>query len=111
MMQGRTSGRGITKPHYSSALINNAATLESQMRLDSMEASRLERIFAVNVLGSMICAREATEGNALGKTRWGLTSERDPAHPCSLRTSNYSRDIIGQTKIITILFLRIIAYT
>src|SRR6266700_2466244 len=37
-----------------SALINNAATLESQMRLDSMEASRLERIFAVNVLGSMI---------------------------------------------------------
>jgi NAD(P)-dependent dehydrogenase (short-subunit alcohol dehydrogenase family) len=42
-----------------SALINNAATLEPQMRLDSMEASRLERIFAVNVLGSMICAREA----------------------------------------------------
>jgi NAD(P)-dependent dehydrogenase (short-subunit alcohol dehydrogenase family) len=42
-----------------SALINNAATLEPQMRLDSMEAPRLERIFAVNVLGSMICAREA----------------------------------------------------
>jgi NAD(P)-dependent dehydrogenase (short-subunit alcohol dehydrogenase family) len=42
-----------------SALINNAATLEPQMRLDSMEASRLERIFAVNVLGSMLCAREA----------------------------------------------------
>ena len=42
-----------------SALVNNAATLESQMRLDSMEASRIERIFAVNVRGSMICAREA----------------------------------------------------
>lgn len=42
-----------------SALVNNAATLESQMRLDSMEASRIERIFAVNVVGSMICAREA----------------------------------------------------
>jgi NAD(P)-dependent dehydrogenase (short-subunit alcohol dehydrogenase family) len=42
-----------------SALVNNAATLERQMRLDSMEASRLERIFAVNVVGSMICAREA----------------------------------------------------
>ena len=41
------------------ALVNNAATLEPQMRLDSMDASRLERIFAVNVLGSMICAREA----------------------------------------------------
>jgi NAD(P)-dependent dehydrogenase (short-subunit alcohol dehydrogenase family) len=42
-----------------SALVNNAATLERQMRLDSMEASRLERIFAVNVVGSMVCAREA----------------------------------------------------
>jgi NAD(P)-dependent dehydrogenase (short-subunit alcohol dehydrogenase family) len=41
------------------ALVNNAATLEQQMRLESMEASRIERIFAVNVLGSMICAREA----------------------------------------------------
>jgi NAD(P)-dependent dehydrogenase (short-subunit alcohol dehydrogenase family) len=42
-----------------SALVNNAATLEPQMRLDAMEASRIERIFAVNVFGSMICAREA----------------------------------------------------
>jgi NAD(P)-dependent dehydrogenase (short-subunit alcohol dehydrogenase family) len=42
-----------------SALVNNAATLEPQMRLDAMEASRIERIFAVNVLGSMLCAREA----------------------------------------------------
>jgi len=41
------------------ALVNNAATLEPQMRLDSMDASRIERIFGVNVLGSMICAREA----------------------------------------------------
>lgn len=42
-----------------SALINNAATLEPQMRLDAMDAARIERIFSVNVLGSMICAREA----------------------------------------------------
>ncbi len=42
-----------------SALINNAATLEPQMRLDSMELSRMQRIFAVNVFGSMLCAREA----------------------------------------------------
>lgn len=42
-----------------SALVNNAATLEIQTRLDSMEASRIQRIFAVNVLGAMICAREA----------------------------------------------------
>ena len=41
------------------ALVNNAATLEPQMRLDAMDAARIERIFAVNVFGSMICAREA----------------------------------------------------
>ena len=44
-----------------SALVNNAATLEGQMRLDSMEAARIERILAVNVVGSMICAREAVK--------------------------------------------------
>ena len=41
------------------ALVNNAATLEAQMRLDQMDAARMERIFAVNVFGSMLCAREA----------------------------------------------------
>ncbi|MGA2714434.1 MAG: SDR family oxidoreductase [Bryobacteraceae bacterium] len=44
-----------------SALVNNAATLERQARLDSMEASRIERILAVNVVGSMVCAREAVK--------------------------------------------------
>jgi NAD(P)-dependent dehydrogenase (short-subunit alcohol dehydrogenase family) len=42
-----------------SALVNNAGTLERQMRLDSMEPARIERVFAVNVLGSFLCAREA----------------------------------------------------
>jgi NAD(P)-dependent dehydrogenase (short-subunit alcohol dehydrogenase family) len=42
-----------------SALVNNAATLEPQMRLDAMDAARIQRVFSVNVLGSMICAREA----------------------------------------------------
>jgi NAD(P)-dependent dehydrogenase (short-subunit alcohol dehydrogenase family) len=42
-----------------SALVNNAATLEQQMRLDSMDAARLKRVFAVNVIGSFLCAREA----------------------------------------------------
>jgi NAD(P)-dependent dehydrogenase (short-subunit alcohol dehydrogenase family) len=41
------------------ALVNNAAALEPQMRLDSMDAARLERVFAVNVIGSFLCAREA----------------------------------------------------
>lgn len=41
------------------ALVNNAATLQPQMRLDSMTAERVSLILAVNVLGSLICAREA----------------------------------------------------
>jgi NAD(P)-dependent dehydrogenase (short-subunit alcohol dehydrogenase family) len=41
------------------ALVNNAATLETQMRLDAMDAARLGRIFATNVIGSFLCAREA----------------------------------------------------
>jgi NAD(P)-dependent dehydrogenase (short-subunit alcohol dehydrogenase family) len=41
------------------ALVNNAATLEPQMRLDSMDAARLHRMFATNSIGSFLCAREA----------------------------------------------------
>jgi NAD(P)-dependent dehydrogenase (short-subunit alcohol dehydrogenase family) len=41
------------------ALVNNAATLEFQMRLDSMDAGRLHRMFATNVIGTLLCAREA----------------------------------------------------
>jgi len=41
------------------ALVNNAATLEHQMRLDSMDAARMGRMFATNVIGTMLCAREA----------------------------------------------------
>jgi NAD(P)-dependent dehydrogenase (short-subunit alcohol dehydrogenase family) len=41
------------------ALVNNAGTLEQQMRLDTMDAGRLQRIFTSNSIGPMICAREA----------------------------------------------------
>ena len=41
------------------ALVNNAGILEPQMRVEDMEAARLARIFAVNVTGSFLCAREA----------------------------------------------------
>jgi NAD(P)-dependent dehydrogenase (short-subunit alcohol dehydrogenase family) len=41
------------------ALVNNAGTLEQQMRLEQMDAARLERVFAVNVIGSFLCSREA----------------------------------------------------
>lgn len=40
-------------------LVNNAGVLERQMRLESFDAERLRRIFEVNVLGSILCAREA----------------------------------------------------
>lgn len=41
------------------ALVNNAGILERQSRVDAMDAARLTRIFATNVTGSFICAREA----------------------------------------------------
>ncbi len=42
-----------------SALVNNAATIERQARLDTMDAARLSRTFATNVVGSFLCSREA----------------------------------------------------
>ena len=41
------------------ALVNNAATLEPQMRLADMDAARMHRMFSVNTIGPMLCAREA----------------------------------------------------
>ncbi|WP_334188764.1 SDR family oxidoreductase [Noviherbaspirillum sp.] len=41
------------------ALVNNAGILERQMRLEQMDAARLSRVFAANVIGSFLCAREA----------------------------------------------------
>ena len=46
-------------PGGPTALVNNAATLENQMRLDSIDRARIDRIFATNVFGSFLCAREA----------------------------------------------------
>lgn len=41
------------------ALVNNAGVLDTQMRLDEVDAPRVERILRVNVLGAILCAREA----------------------------------------------------
>ncbi len=40
-------------------LVNNAGILETQMRVENMDAARLERVFATNVIGPFLCAREA----------------------------------------------------
>lgn len=41
------------------ALVNNAGGLETQMRVDAMDAARLHRTLANNVIGPFLCAREA----------------------------------------------------
>lgn len=42
-----------------SALVNNAGILEKQSRLDQIDEARLRRVFATNVTGAFLCAREA----------------------------------------------------
>ena len=41
------------------ALVNNAGILARQMRVEQMDAARINRILATNVTGSFLCAREA----------------------------------------------------
>jgi NAD(P)-dependent dehydrogenase (short-subunit alcohol dehydrogenase family) len=41
------------------ALVNNAGILAARARVDQADAARLARLFAVNVVGSFLCAREA----------------------------------------------------
>jgi NAD(P)-dependent dehydrogenase (short-subunit alcohol dehydrogenase family) len=43
------------------ALVNNAAVLATQMPVAQMSAARLNRIFAVNITGCFLCAREAVK--------------------------------------------------
>jgi len=44
-----------------SALVNNAGVVDRTSRVDAMSAERLQRMFAVNVFGSFMCAREAVQ--------------------------------------------------
>ncbi len=41
------------------ALVNNAGVLETQMRVEAMDAARMRRILATNVVGPLLCCREA----------------------------------------------------
>ena len=41
------------------ALVNNAARMERQMRLEEMDGGRVQRLFAANAIGTILCAREA----------------------------------------------------
>ncbi len=42
-----------------SALVNNAGVVDVACRVEAMTVERLQRMFATNVIGSMVCAREA----------------------------------------------------
>ena len=44
-----------------SALVNNAGVLETQTRVDSIDAARIGRVFATNVTGAFLCARETVK--------------------------------------------------
>jgi NAD(P)-dependent dehydrogenase (short-subunit alcohol dehydrogenase family) len=41
------------------ALVNNAGVVDVSARLDEMSLARLRRMFDINVIGSLVCAREA----------------------------------------------------
>jgi NAD(P)-dependent dehydrogenase (short-subunit alcohol dehydrogenase family) len=41
------------------ALVNNAGILETQTRVEHIDAARIDRVFATNVRGVFLCAREA----------------------------------------------------
>ncbi|MDH5265708.1 MAG: SDR family NAD(P)-dependent oxidoreductase, partial [Betaproteobacteria bacterium] len=41
------------------ALVNNVGILEPQGRVENIDGARLQRVFATNVIGSFLCAREA----------------------------------------------------
>jgi NAD(P)-dependent dehydrogenase (short-subunit alcohol dehydrogenase family) len=43
------------------ALVNSAGVVDFKARLDEMSAARIERMLRINVIGSMLCAREAVK--------------------------------------------------
>ncbi|MBC7718452.1 MAG: SDR family oxidoreductase [Chitinophagaceae bacterium] len=50
------------------ALVNNAGVVDATARVDAMTLARLQHMFAVNVFGSFLCAREAVKRMS---TRYG----------------------------------------
>ncbi len=42
-------------------LVNNAGVVDAASRVDAMSVARWQRMFGINVIGSMLCAREAVK--------------------------------------------------
>ena len=62
--RGATSWRCSRRPTSSGtlgALVNNAGIVGVTSRVDEMSAERIQRMMAVNVTGSILCAREAVK--------------------------------------------------
>ena len=53
---------------YLAGLVNNAGIVAATARIDAMDWTRSERVFAVNCLGALACAREAVKRMS---TRYG----------------------------------------
>ncbi|MBC5782989.1 SDR family oxidoreductase [Ramlibacter sp. USB13] len=51
------------------ALVNNAGVVDRPARVEDMSVARLERMFGINVIGSVLCAREAVK--RMGKRHGG----------------------------------------
>jgi len=43
------------------ALVNNAGVVDRKARLDEMDAARLDRMFRINTIGTLLCTREAVK--------------------------------------------------
>ena len=43
------------------ALVNNAGVVDQTARVDGMSVARLKRMFDINVIGTLVCAREAVK--------------------------------------------------
>jgi len=54
--QAVAAAEGLGEVH---GLVNNAGVVDVAQRVDEMSLARLQRMFAINVFGSMLCAREA----------------------------------------------------
>jgi NAD(P)-dependent dehydrogenase (short-subunit alcohol dehydrogenase family) len=57
-----------TKLGRLTALVNNAGVVDQTSRVDGMSVARLKRMFDINVIGTMVCAREAVKRMS---TRYG----------------------------------------
>ena len=51
------------------ALVNNAGVVDRPARVEEMSLARLQRMFAINVIGSFLCAREAVK--RMGRSHGG----------------------------------------